>query len=461
MCDNQTQHWMDHANDLFTVFCGVPSVLMNALVLYIALRYVDFHVKLNQIYVVNMTVCDMLYGLVYMSTKLFVGIFPSWLCACYYIILWCSQIGSVFFLLFLNIDKFISLSVPLHYHMYVTERRVMWLWTLFWTVPLGYSLFTYFGPYIKIPCPKIPCQIRLDPIYYSSAVIVFYIVPLTISAMISVYIYVLAHKKTRWVSHANSDDSQAMERKRARKMIMKRVFFVFSSTLWSTITILPYRLAYCIYIFACWRPSPPRSVEIPTNFSTTAIPSSFFLTTATENLAYTLSEYATQSFLVSLSPLSSSTEFGASVISGAPGYENSTSDGGDVAPAMCQSDTISVLIYVLFCLPPLGAVGNPIITIVTQRFYRSRAAKLWTSCMQALHAPQFFSKCCGSKKSDDETTVMSYDHETGMLARTSVRRTASKANGTGVPLLVTCRQGSTGNDTVAETLCSNRAFQVL
>lgn len=457
MCTNETQHWMEFANDLFTVCCGVSSVFLNILVLYIALRYVDFHVKLNQIYVVNMTASDLVYGLVFMSTKPWIGCFPGWLCACYYILVWCSQIGSVFFLLFLNIDKFISLSAPLHYHMYVTERRVRCLWMSFWVIPLSHSIFTYFGPWITPLDEAVPCRIGMHPIYYASTIIVFYIVPLTISAMISVYIYVLAHKKTQWTTPAT--DSQAAERKRASKQLLKRVFFVFSSTLWSTVSILPYRLAYCIFTFACvgvgsQQPEgePLANVSTTIEYLSTFSP---FEKSSTAALAFDTSTLIPSSS----SLLSAMTTLGATMINGAA--DNTVgSVGGKPSPSMCESDEIKVLIYVLFCLPPLGAVGNPIITIVTQRFYRSRAARIWTSCMKAIHAPAILMcKCCCKKTIVDEETTYMSEGTMGSV----VRRTVTSANdpGSGVPLLVSCRPGARGHETVAEPLCSNRAFQVL
>ncbi|XP_003371898.1 putative beta-1 adrenergic receptor [Trichinella spiralis] len=115
----------DFAVDILTLVCAPLTVFFNTIVLYIAFQHVDMKQRLNQRFVVSMTVADLVYGLVYMSTRLYINYIPRWLCGPYYMTLWTCQIASVVFLLCLNIDKYISIRYPLRYPSVVTET-VKW-----------------------------------------------------------------------------------------------------------------------------------------------------------------------------------------------------------------------------------------------------------------------------------------------------------------------------------------------
>ncbi|VDP22033.1 unnamed protein product [Soboliphyme baturini] len=122
--DTQFQEEIDFIIDIFTLVCAPLTVFFNAVVLYIACCYIDLTTRLNQRFVISMSAADLLYGIVYMSTRLYTRYLPRWICGPYYVLLWACQISSVIFLLLLNIDKFISIRYPLKYSLLVTERSV-------------------------------------------------------------------------------------------------------------------------------------------------------------------------------------------------------------------------------------------------------------------------------------------------------------------------------------------------
>lgn len=107
-----------------TLGLGLGTMGLNLLVLVIALGHIQLRTRLSQIFVVSMTAADLVFGLVYLMPKPYMPHIPLALCGPYYVLVWSCSMGSVLFLLFLNVDKFIALYYPLHYPQIVTESRV-------------------------------------------------------------------------------------------------------------------------------------------------------------------------------------------------------------------------------------------------------------------------------------------------------------------------------------------------
>lgn len=68
-----------------------------------------------QIFVINMTAADLLVGFFVQVSRPFAPCFPIYFCGPYYVMAWMCQMGSVANLLFLNLDKFLSIRIPLRY----------------------------------------------------------------------------------------------------------------------------------------------------------------------------------------------------------------------------------------------------------------------------------------------------------------------------------------------------------
>lgn len=228
------------------VTCAPLSICLNFIVLFIAWSKVSFFDAPCQYFVVLMTASDFTFAVVYMATYMIFRCFPTILCGVYYSTTWCCQILSVIGLLYLNIDKFISLSQPLHYPQMVTQKRArlitiitVTLVAVFSTITFaaGEKIVTYNDIYhIKTGHFKrliSQCFITLNPHYYFAMISGLYVVPIALSLAISIYIFRLAHRIA-------SLDHQP------KSTTMRRVAFVFSSTVWTAITSLPYRLNYCI-----------------------------------------------------------------------------------------------------------------------------------------------------------------------------------------------------------------------
>lgn len=171
-----------------------------------------------------------------MCTKPFIDCFSRLICRCYYITIWTCQIMSVVSLLFLNIDKFVCIYYPLHYRQIITEKVVAGQLFIAWTCTIAYTMFSYIGPTVKfIPHNETDCWATMDPTNYLLMISVGYILPSLISLLISIYIFIVAQGMSSNITMSTAN------RQNAKNRMIKRIMFVFSSTLWTSLTSLPYR----------------------------------------------------------------------------------------------------------------------------------------------------------------------------------------------------------------------------
>lgn len=246
-------HIMNHSNscwsinvteskeilDNFVTSCSPFTIILNLFVLYLAFNYVNLNQHLEQLFVISMTVADLIFGLVYMSTfKVNLNI-PWFFCRPYYITVWTCSIASVMFLLLLNIHKGVILFFPIHSFMYMSKKKVFLQVGLCWSGVLLCSIMFAVEPtmtHLEGTC--YPCMIRIDPKSYLFMVICFYILPLLISLILSIMIFGFAQKRS-----SRSKKRSVNGQNDTRKML-KRIFFVFTSTIWTAMTLLPYRLTF-------------------------------------------------------------------------------------------------------------------------------------------------------------------------------------------------------------------------
>ncbi|KAI6235025.1 hypothetical protein M3Y95_00007800 [Aphelenchoides besseyi] len=228
---NETELPEEHLNAFehyFFLTNGWIGTVLNVLVLFIALRHADTHDKPRQIIVINMTFADLLTCIVYMLTRPRLNRFPEFLCYPYYICIMTSQICSCVNLLWLNVDKLIYIKFPLHYYQLVRRRRVLILTFFTWFFLILLAIAAYGNMTIMHACNYI----GINPFMYL-AIIIIYVLVISLSFIISAVIYCIAHNFRR-------TEPQAQSR------IFQRLFFLFSSTMWTFATCLPYRILYLV-----------------------------------------------------------------------------------------------------------------------------------------------------------------------------------------------------------------------
>nr|CAD2171021.1 unnamed protein product [Meloidogyne enterolobii] len=238
----------DEVGDKMTVFeeyfylvNGLIGTFLNLIVLLIAYLNVNINDKPRQIIVINMTLADLLTCTIYIITRSYVSIFPQFLCYPYYVLIVTSQLCSCLNLLWINLDKFLFIKFPLHYYTLVSKRRVIWVMIGSWALIFGFVIFLYWFMEIKHPCEKV---ILSGHIYL--LICLLYIISIIASLTLSAIIFYIAQKSRR-----------SLDSSKESKRLFKRLFFVFSSTLWTFCTCLPYRLLYLGILLSLFSSSPP------------------------------------------------------------------------------------------------------------------------------------------------------------------------------------------------------------
>lgn len=320
--------------DNFIVSCAPLTIILNAFVLLIALKYVNFKVRLEQLYVVNMTVSDLMFGLVFMTTAKYSMNLPWWYCRPFYVLLWTSSIGSVMFLLLLNVHKLVTLFFPFYSMIFMSKKRVLIQIGICWAAILIVTTVYSIEPLLEVRSDAgVSCAVVSHPIFYACKVMVMYVLPLVMSLMISTAIFVLVQKKARKTTNVEKE----------RRKLWKRILFVFTSTFWTGVTCVPYRVT-TMKVQLCrslyndfWAYGSEENPDVPYN--------------------------DTMNFNETLVDSNLNTEF--------PQVD-------------CISD-VKELLHIFQMLMIIGTVVNPFITVGTQTRYRKGVKDLWDSLMSFLH----------------------------------------------------------------------------
>ncbi|CAJ0923102.1 unnamed protein product, partial [Mesorhabditis belari] len=217
---------------LFYECAGISGTLLNILVLFIAIRHIDTDDKPRQILIMNMTFADLVFCLVYCVTRPMLLQFPVDSCHIYYTTIWTMQMCSCVYLLWLNVDKLLYIQFPLHYYSMVSRKKFLLLTIATWICLVGYAAIMNLTYSIGNSCVEV--MFSDYKMYF--VMCFFYLVVIVASFAISVVIYCIAQTTTR------------MEH-RARTKLFQRLFFLFSSTMWTFITSVPFRALYLVNMF--------------------------------------------------------------------------------------------------------------------------------------------------------------------------------------------------------------------
>ncbi|KRZ66784.1 Octopamine receptor beta-2R [Trichinella papuae] len=351
---NYTFDKFDFAVDILTLVCAPLTIFFNTIVLYIAFQHVDMKQRLNQRFVVSMTVADLVYGLVYMSTRLYINCIPRWLCGPYYMTLWTCQIASVVFLLCLNIDKYISIRYPLRYPSVVTDTFVNKQLILCWSLILIYCLLSFYcGPVVYEDVLLNECSILMKPVYYTIMLLVFYVLPMLLSLMISAYIAWKATRRSKLYQQFTVTGPHLKYKRRT----LRRMFFVFISTIWTSVTFLPYRIALTA-LYLCQAYS---NVDLKFDI----------YSALKDHREAEIGELQTAQFDHHM--WYNETFFDSRLTH----HIIKLLDAED--GKTCSTGITEITIHIFLCLLPLGSVGNPLITILTQNVYRIHFQAVWDS----------------------------------------------------------------------------------
>lgn len=182
-------------------------------------------------------------------------------------------------LLLLNVDKFIYLHWPLHYHDIVSTRKVIMLTVGTWMISLGWTFLFLFGPFMKRG-PECSWSAQHHE-FYVIFLVIFFLMPILLSTATSLYIATVAVRASLQEAASQAaygispngtcmadyqSESVMVAEETTRSVVIpppsnghrmtltsptvtsirpwRTITFVFSTTIWSTITYLPYRISF-------------------------------------------------------------------------------------------------------------------------------------------------------------------------------------------------------------------------
>ncbi|KAI6190738.1 7TM GPCR domain containing protein [Aphelenchoides bicaudatus] len=143
---------------------------------------------------------------------------------------WISLIASSFSLVCLNFDKLAYFQFPLRYSQYFTRRRALWISAAFWFFSVAYTMISFLkGVFIcsKDYCLTVGMDTK-DAYIYIVSVMFTCVLPTITSLVVAVYILKImtAHQK---------------QIKQVFLARMRTFYFVFMTTVFTALTLLPFR----------------------------------------------------------------------------------------------------------------------------------------------------------------------------------------------------------------------------
>uniref|UniRef100_A0A0K0FK68 G_PROTEIN_RECEP_F1_2 domain-containing protein n=1 Tax=Strongyloides venezuelensis TaxID=75913 RepID=A0A0K0FK68_STRVS len=231
------QYFMD---DLL-LGASIGATVFNILVLVVALKLFKRSGDTMHLFIINMTLGDFLLTIFchpneFLSRKhdkLKIKI----LCIIIHYFNWTGLAVSGLSLTMLNIDKLIYFKWPLAYDTTMSKRRAGVICIMIWFLSMGYCAYIY--AFKKVIVTK-ECMLNLTDMsefYYEFFMLVFCILPVTSSLIVSIYLFRLTRqKRCSPMGVPGTVDAPTFKHK------AKSLVFIFATTAWTSFSLLPYRV---------------------------------------------------------------------------------------------------------------------------------------------------------------------------------------------------------------------------
>lgn len=273
--------------ELITFLVGAPS---NALVAFISCCLIRSYTnntgayKNHHLCVLSMAIADLLFAVGHcpiMFVYYALGVTLDG-CGCrfMYFMTHCSTVGSSLSLLWLNLDKFVCVRYPIRYYVISSGEKCEALIIAGWLASVGWSFFFIYGPIADGFDEACRVYVYEPYVYFAAFVVTFFVLPIALSLLISFYVFVETKKARRfeYPCQIRIVDPRLQKRPRQYSMMelrrckpsppasfssstltttalcspsakLRSVTFVFSTTIWSALTLLPYRTTFLVFHF--------------------------------------------------------------------------------------------------------------------------------------------------------------------------------------------------------------------
>eukprot|EP00081_Caenorhabditis_elegans_P027907 NP_741821.1 AEX-2 related neuropeptide Receptor [Caenorhabditis elegans] len=149
---------------------------------------------------------------------------------------WVGLAVSGLSLTLLNIDKLIFFCWPFKYDIWMSYFRAKLFCYLSWIISIGFATYYWMYSYMYFVNATVDIQFSpVNKIFYEVFTVVFCVIPIVSSLLVSCYLYDLTKRKRKTVIKTSS--ASKIENKATS------FAFIFATTLWTSCSLLPYRIA--------------------------------------------------------------------------------------------------------------------------------------------------------------------------------------------------------------------------
>ncbi|KJH41904.1 7 transmembrane receptor [Dictyocaulus viviparus] len=216
----------------------MAATVFNVMVIFCAVKLFKRSGDTMHLFILNMTVGDLILTVFCHPNELLIRkhdfLQQVHLCAVVHYFNWTGLAVSGLSLTMLNIDKLIYFRWPLNYDRSMSKRRAALFCLLIWGLSVGFISYCWLFNIVYIH--SFDCSLQMSPgkkFYYEIFLILFCVLPVTSSLIVSIYLFNLTRQKR---SAGSGGDTSAFKNK------VKSLVFIFATTAWTSCSLLPYRI---------------------------------------------------------------------------------------------------------------------------------------------------------------------------------------------------------------------------
>uniref|UniRef100_A0A914IHE8 G-protein coupled receptors family 1 profile domain-containing protein n=1 Tax=Globodera rostochiensis TaxID=31243 RepID=A0A914IHE8_GLORO len=221
------------------------STLFNVLVIICAFRLFKRSGDTMHVFIINMTFGDLLLTVFCHPNEFLIRkhefLRHVGLCSIIHFCNWIGLAVSGLSLTLLNVDKLIYFRWPLSYERTMSKRRAICLCGGVWVVSLGFVSYVW-AKKIVFVTPICMLQMATDnsKYFYEIFMILFCVLPVSSSLVVSTYLFQLTRQKLN--APVISQQQVGVVDMPTFKNKLKSLVFIFATTVWTSFSLLPYRI---------------------------------------------------------------------------------------------------------------------------------------------------------------------------------------------------------------------------
>ncbi|KAK0405888.1 hypothetical protein QR680_018250 [Steinernema hermaphroditum] len=220
---------------------SMAATVFNVMVIFCAVKLFKRSGDTMHLFIINMTLGDLLLT-VFCHPNEFLTRKHEFLrhvdlCAVIHFFNWLGLAVSGLSLTMLNIDKLIYFQWPLRYDQTMSKRRAAVSCIFIWGVSFGFVGYVWIFRIVYVTADCILQMTDKRRYFYEVFMIMFCVLPVTSSLVVSIYLFRLTRQKMSATMCAGTQVDMPTFKNKLRSLV-----FIFTTTAWTSFSLLPYRI---------------------------------------------------------------------------------------------------------------------------------------------------------------------------------------------------------------------------